>query len=178
MGILAKLFSKKKEYRILMLGLDGAGKTTILYKFKFGEAVNTVPTIGFNVESVVYKNIEFTVWDIGGQDKIMALWRHYYMNTDALIYVIDSNDLDRLEENGKVLKNVLSNINLQDVKVLIYANKQDLPNVACTQKIMEKTNLSALRNTVWYIQPCSAISGDGLYEGLAWLSNELNKPKN
>ena len=80
----SKLFDKffgKKEMRILMLGLDAAGKTTILYKLKLGEVVSSVPTIGFNVETLEYKKIKFTVWDVGGQDKIRLLWRHYYQNT-------------------------------------------------------------------------------------------------
>jgi len=85
-GAFAKLFSGlfgKKEMRILMVGLDAAGKTTILYKLKLGEVVTTIPTIGFNVETVEYKNISFTVWDVGGQDKIRPLWRHYYQNTQG-----------------------------------------------------------------------------------------------
>jgi len=65
----------KHEMRILMLGLDYAGKTTILYKLKIGEVVPTISTIGFNVETIEYKNISFTVWDIGGQDNIRAVWR-------------------------------------------------------------------------------------------------------
>ena len=83
----AKLFSGlfgKKEMRILMVGLDAAGKTTILYKLKLGEIVTTIPTIGFNVETVEYKNISFTVWDVGGQDKIRPLWRHYFQNTQGM----------------------------------------------------------------------------------------------
>merc|ERR1711963_823800 len=88
-----------KEMRILMVGLDAAGKTTILYKLKLGEVVTTIPTIGFNVETVEYKNISFTVWDFGGQDKIRKLWRCYYhANTQGLIFVIDSNDRDRIED--------------------------------------------------------------------------------
>merc|ERR1712076_326698 len=92
-----------REMRILMVGLDAAGKTTILYKLKLGEVVNTIPTIGFNVETVEYKNISFNVWDVGGQDKIRLLWRHYYTNTQGLIYVVDSNDRDRIEENREEL---------------------------------------------------------------------------
>merc|ERR1712065_122904 len=88
---LSKMFGKK-EMRILMVGLDAAGKTTILYKLKLGEIVTTIPTIGFNVETVEYKNISFTVWDVGGQDKIRPLWRHYFQNTQGVIFVIDSND--------------------------------------------------------------------------------------
>jgi ADP-ribosylation factor family len=96
-----KLFDRltaKKESRILMVGLDAAGKTTILYKLKLGEVVTTIPTIGFNVETVEYKNISFTVWDVGGQDKIRPLWRHYYQNTQGIIFVVDSNDRDRVAE--------------------------------------------------------------------------------
>ncbi|KAJ8467145.1 hypothetical protein OPV22_029697 [Ensete ventricosum] len=90
-----KLFSRlfaKKEMRILMVGLDSAAKTTILYKLKLEEIVTTIPTIGFNVETVEYKNISFTVWDVGGQDKIRPLWRHYFQNAQGLIFVVDSND--------------------------------------------------------------------------------------
>ena len=83
------------------VGLDAAGKTTILYKLKLGEIVTTIPTIGFNVETVEYKNISFTVWDVGGQDKIRPLWRHYFQNTQGLIFVVDSNDRERIDgDNG------------------------------------------------------------------------------
>ena len=70
--VFSKIFGGKKEMRILMVGLDAAGKTTILYKLKLGEVVTTIPTIGFNVETVEYKNISFTVWDVGGQDKVQG----------------------------------------------------------------------------------------------------------
>lgn len=75
--MMAKIFGSK-EMRLLMLGLDAAGKTTILYKLKLGQDVTTIPTVGFNVETVTYKNVKFNVWDVGGQDKIRPLWRHYF----------------------------------------------------------------------------------------------------
>ncbi|MCO5568053.1 hypothetical protein L7F22_021748 [Adiantum nelumboides] len=106
-----KLFQRlfaKKEMRILMVGLDAAGKTTILYKLKLGEIVTTIPTIGFNVETVEYKNISFTVWDVGGQDKIRPLWRHYFQNTQGLIFVVDSNDRDRVVEARDELHRMLN----------------------------------------------------------------------
>jgi small GTP-binding protein len=80
-GQLSKMMGKifgSKEMRLLMLGLDAAGKTTILYKLKLGQDVTTIPTVGFNVETVTYKNVKFNVWDVGGQDKIRPLWRHYF----------------------------------------------------------------------------------------------------
>lgn len=92
----------------LSVGLDAAGKTTILYKLKLGEIVTTIPTIGFNVETVEYKNICFTVWDVGGQDKIRPLWRHYFQNTQGLIFVVDSNDRERIVEAEKELQNMVS----------------------------------------------------------------------
>ncbi|XP_013145319.1 PREDICTED: ADP-ribosylation factor 1 [Papilio polytes] len=163
----------KKEMRILMVGLDAAGKTTILYKLKLGEIVTTIPTIGFNVETVEYKNISFTVWDVGGQDKIRPLWRHYFQNTQGLIFVVDSNDRERIGEAREELMRMLSEDELRDAVLLIFANKQDLPNAMNAAEITDKLGLHSLRNRNWYIQATCATSGDGLYEGLDWLSNQL-----
>ncbi|XP_077975460.1 ADP-ribosylation factor 1-like isoform X2 [Styela clava] len=164
----------KKEMRILMVGLDAAGKTTILYKLKLGEIVTTIPTIGFNVETVEYKNISFTVWDVGGQDKIRPLWRHYFQNTQGLIFVVDSNDRERLCEAKEELKRMLSEDELRDAILLVFANKQDLPNAATTAEISKGLGLEDMRSRKWYIQATCATTGDGLYEGLDWLSNALN----
>nr|XP_054767740.1 ADP-ribosylation factor 2 [Lytechinus pictus] len=176
-----KLFSGlfgKKEMRILMVGLDAAGKTTILYKLKLGEIVTTIPTIGFNVETVEYKNISFTVWDVGGQDKIRPLWRHYFQNTQGLIFVVDSNDRERIEEAHQELTRMLNEDDLRDAVVLIFANKQDLPNAMQVAEVTDKLNLNRLRNNrSWYVQATCATSGDGLYEGLDWLSNQLKQKK-
>ena len=116
-------FFGKKEMRILMVGLDAAGKTTILYKLKLGEVVTTIPTIGFNVETVEYKNISFTVWDVGGQDKIRLLWRHYYQNTQGIIFVVDSNDRERVDDAKEELHRMLGEDELKDAVLLIMANK-------------------------------------------------------
>ncbi|CAK8672398.1 unnamed protein product [Clavelina lepadiformis] len=175
-----KLFSSlfgKKEMRILMVGLDAAGKTTILYKLKLGEIVTTIPTIGFNVETVEYKNISFTVWDVGGQDKIRPLWRHYYQNTQGLIFVVDSNDNERIEEARDELNRMLNEDELRDAVLLVFANKQDLPNAKSTSEVTERLGLNSMRNRQWYIQATCATSGDGLYEGLDWLSCKLKDVK-
>ncbi|KAJ4787031.1 hypothetical protein LUZ62_038277 [Rhynchospora pubera] len=143
-----KLFSRlfaKKEMRILMVGLDAAGKTTILYKLKLGEIVTTIPTIGFNVETVEYKNISFTVWDVGGQDKIRPLWRHYFQNTQGLIFVVDSNDRDRVVEARDELHRMLNEDELRDAVLLVFANKQDLPNAMNAAEITDKLGLHSLR---------------------------------
>lgn len=173
-GLFNQLFGKK-QMRILMVGLDAAGKTTILYKLKLGEIVTTIPTIGFNVETVDYQNISFTVWDVGGQDKIRPLWRHYFANTQGLIYVVDSNDRERMAEAADELHRMLGEEELKDAIVLIFANKQDLPNALSASEVTERLKLSEIKGRKWYIQTCCATEGKGLFDGLDWLSNELAK---
>merc|ERR1712014_420628 len=150
---------RKQEMRILMLGLDAAGKTTILYKLKLGEVITTIPTIGFNVEAVEYKNINFTVWDVGGQDKIRRLWRHYYQNTQGVIFVVDSNDRERIDDSSgsdnsakEELHRMLAEDELRDAVLLVFANKQDLPNAMSVNEVTERLGLNQLRNRQWYIQ--------------------------
>merc|ERR1719244_669034 len=168
--------------RILMVGLDAAGKTTILYKLKLGEIVTTIPTIGFNVETVEYKQIKFTIWDVGGQDKIRPLWRHYYSGSNAIIFVVDSNDRERVDDSSgsdnsakEELHRMLAEDELRDVPVLVFANKQDLPNAMSVHEVTEKLGLNQLRNRKWYIQSTCATTGDGLYEGLDWLDKTLHR---
>jgi len=144
-SVFGRLFGKK-QMRILMVGLDAAGKTTILYKLKLGEIVTTIPTIGFNVETVEYKNICFTVWDVGGQDKIRPLWRHYFQNTQGLIFVVDSNDRERITEAQEELQKMLQEDELRDATLLVFANKQDLPNAMTASELTDKLGLQNLRN--------------------------------
>merc|ERR1711934_671105 len=177
-NVFASLFKGlfgKKEMRILMVGLDAAGKTTILYKLKLGEIVTTIPTIGFNVETVEYKNISFTVWDVGGQDKIRPLWRHYFQNTDGLIFVVDSNDRERVGEAKDELNRMLSEDELRDGVLLVLSNKSDLPQAMSAAETADKLGLHSLRNRQWYIQATCATNGEGLYEGLDWMSNTISK---
>ena len=230
-GFFAKamdLINGKQEKRILMVGLDAAGKTTILYKLKLGDVITSIPTIGFNVETVEYKNIEFTVWDIGGQFRVHSnsichhiivylhnfsphlslyfsihhypltcaltaishhrhmirpLWRHYYHGTEAVIFVVDSNDRERIspnqycqEDNAQFeLHSLLEDDLLKDAALLVLANKQDLPNAMNVNEITQKLELNKMKNRQWYIQSTCATTGDGLYEGLDWLSNTLRR---
>merc|ERR1712228_1037201 len=113
-----------KEVRILILGLDNAGKTTILYRLQNegDEAIQTIPTIGFNVETLQYKNIKFQVWDLGGQSSIRPYWRCYYPNTDAIIYVVDSNDKNRIGDSKSELTLMLQEEELKEVPVMVFAN--------------------------------------------------------
>ncbi|CAK6441575.1 unnamed protein product [Pipistrellus nathusii] len=179
-NIFANLFKGlfgKKEMCLLMVGLDTAGKTTILYKLKLDEILTTIPTKGFNVETVEYKNISFTVWDVGGQDKIRLLWHHYIQNTQGLIFVVDSNDRERVNEAREGLMRMLAEDELRDAVLLVFANKQDLPNAMNAAEITDKLGLHSLRHRNWYIQATCATRGDRLYEGLDWLSSQLRNQK-
>ena len=159
--------------RILMVGLDNAGKTTVLYKLKLGEVVTTIPTIGFNVETVVYKHISFTVWDVGGQTKIRPLWQHYFENSDAIIFVVDSSDRERVAEAREELMNMLEDDRLRGAKLLIMSNKSDLPHAMTTSEVTEKLGLSKLRGHDWFIQSTCAVRGEGIVDGLEWLAGAL-----
>eukprot|EP00296_Roombia_truncata_P001201 JP436941.1.p1 GENE.JP436941.1~~JP436941.1.p1 ORF type:complete len:180 (-),score=35.37 JP436941.1:50-589(-) len=160
----------KKDVRLCLLGLDAAGKTTILYKLKLNEVVTTIPTIGFNVETVEYKRLKLNMWDVGGQDKIRRLWRHYYAGTQGVIFVVDSNDRTRIAEAQQELHAMLGEEELRNAVLLVFANKQDLPNSMSISEMTDKLQLHSLHGRKWFIQPAIAMSGEGLYQGLDWLS--------
>ena len=145
----------------------------MLYKLKLGEIITTIPTIGFNVETVTYKNVQFTMWDVGGQTKIRPLWRHYFNNTNGLIYVVDSNDRERISEAKEELQQLCVADELRECAVLVLANKQDLPHAMSCTEITEKLGLRDLGTKDWFIQPTCATNGEGLYEGLDWLTGIL-----
>ncbi|XP_019734886.1 ADP-ribosylation factor 1 [Hippocampus comes] len=171
---LFSMFTAKTPARILMVGLDAAGKTTLLYRLKLAEVVTTIPTVGFNVETVEYKNISFTVWDVGGQTVIRPLWRHYFTNTNGVIFVVDSNDPQRLKEASEELHRILEEDELRKVALLVFANKQDLPQAMTVAQVSDGLCLSGVTQP-YYIQASCAVSGSGLVEGLDWLSKQILK---
>jgi small GTP-binding protein len=164
----------KKDLRILLVGLDSAGKTTLLYQLKQNEAVNTTPTMGFNVETVAYKNLQLTIWDVGGQVKIRQLWEHYYDTVHAVIFILDANDVDRLDECKQEFKRMVNDPKLKNVPILIYANKQDLPKALKRDAIKDKLQLSQLKQKKWTVQECTATKGSGISEGLDWLAANID----
>lgn len=177
MSWMSQLFEKKNA-TILMVGLDAAGKTTILLKLKLNETRETVPTIGFNVETVEYKNVKFHVWDVGGQEKLRQLWKHYYEGANAIIFVVDSNDRDRVNVAKSELERLLQDPELAGATLLVLCNKQDLPHRLTPQEIVDAfgfrtTMANLVGNRKWYVQGCCAHTGEGLFEGLDWLCAHL-----
>jgi len=182
-NIMGGLFSYLKsliggrEMRILMLGLDNAGKTTILYRLQVGEVVTTIPTIGFNVEQVTYKNLTFQVWDLGGQTSIRPYWRCYYANTDAIIYVVDSADRDRLSTSKQELVSMLSEEELKNSILVVLANKQDMEGALTVTEIHQALGLDQIKNRTFQIFKTSALKGEGLDPAMQFLSDALAKRK-
>jgi ADP-ribosylation factor-like protein 1 len=169
-------WSKDQDVRILMLGLDSAGKTTILYRMQIGEVVSTIPTIGFNVETVQYQNIKFQVWDLGGQSSIRPYWRCYFPNTSAIIYVIDSSDSNRLATSRTELLTMLSEDELKGVPLLVFCNKQDVEGALKPENISEELGLAGGETSrPWSVRGCCAIKGEGLNDGLDWLVNAIQQ---
>ncbi|XP_073480269.1 ADP-ribosylation factor-like [Aquarana catesbeiana] len=162
--------------RILMLGLDRAGTTTILYRLKLNETVCTIPTIGFNVETVEpIRNVIFTVWDLACHGKIRPLWRHYYLNTDGLIFVVDSADPERFDEARTDLSAMLGDDEMRGVPFLLMANKQDLPGARKPMEVADAFGLAKIKGHPWHIQGCCATNVEGLLEGLEVFTNFVKR---
>ncbi|RXG73814.1 ADP-ribosylation factor-like protein 2 [Armadillidium vulgare] len=171
-------------------GLDNAGKTTVVKRF-CGEDINTIsPTYGFNIKTVDHtvNNYEYklNIWDVGGQTSLRSYWRNYFECTDGLIWVVDSSDVDRLEDCRSELKKLLAeevrnccygteNVSrLAGATLLVFANKQDLSDSLNVGQIKEILDLEELKTHHWFILPCSAVTGENLVEGIDWLLKDIS----
>ena len=168
---------EKKPLRTILIGLDNAGKTTLLYQTAHGEAPTTIPTIGFNVETIQpIKGLEMTVWDIGGQSSIRSLWKFYTQNCEAVIWIVDSNDPDRFGESKSELEAIVEELDQLGCPILVFANKQDLPNAVDTSVIIKELNLNQYDGKhPWYVQGCVAVNGTGLEEGYRKMVEMINR---
>ena len=160
-----------------MVGLDAAGKTTILYQLKMEETVKTMPTLGFNIETFEYKKVFFIILDVGGKEGIIVNWEQYYQNTDGLIFVVDSNDQDRIEDAVEKLKKLLAEEELKNCPVLVLANKQDLNGALVPGEVTKRLGLEVLNGRTWLVQGTSATTGQGLKKGLDWMVSTFLKKK-
>lgn len=160
----------KTSARIVMLGLDAAGKTTILYKLKLKDHLRpstVVPTIGFNVETICpSRSVSFVVWDAGGQDKIRSLWKHYFNGCDVLLFVIDSADDGRFEEVKTEVWSILNNEAMNGVPLMVIANKQDLSGAVKPSELTHMLALEKITDRPWSIHGTCAITGVGLQEAM------------
>ncbi|KAK9410626.1 ADP-ribosylation factor-like 5A [Crotalus adamanteus] len=176
MGILFtriwRLFNHQ-EHKVIIVGLDNAGKTTILYQFSMNEVVHTSPTIGSNVEEIVVNNTRFLMWDIGGQESLRSSWNTYYTNTEFVIVVVDSTDRERISVTKEELYKMLAHEDLRKAGLLIFANKQDVKNCMTVAEISQFLKLTSIKDHQWHIQACCALTGEGLCQGLEWMMSRL-----
>jgi ADP-ribosylation factor-like protein 2 len=171
--ILKKVKQKERELRLLVLGLDNAGKTTIVKKFN-GEDIDTIaPTLGFNIKTLEYKEYKLNLWDIGGQTSLRSYWRNYFEQTDGLIWVVDSADKRRLLDCKAELEKLLVEERLAGASLLVFANKQDIAGALTPQEIQEVLNLDAITKRHWCICSCSAVTGEGLVAGVDWMVADI-----
>lgn len=172
MGLQNTKHPKVKQANILMLGLDSAGKSTLLYKFKYNDVCLTTPTIGFNVDMIeTGKDFTLTLWDVGGQQKMRQVWCSFLENVDVLLYVVDSSDKRRLEESKREFKLVLRSEFLKSIPVIVLANKQDLPGALNAEELTRRFHMKKhCSDRTWYVQPCCAATGEGLAEALQRLT--------
>lgn len=168
---------------VVVLGLDSAGKTSLLYRLKLKEFVKTIPTKGFNTEKVrvavgASRSASFQVWDVGGQEKLRPLWRSYTRRTDGLVFVVDSTELERMEEARVELHRITRTSENQGVPVLVLANKQDLDSALAVSEVEKLLSLHELSTfTLHHVEGCSAVDGRGLQPGLEKLHEMIQKKK-
>jgi len=167
---LMQLFSNS-EHKVIIVGLDNAGKTTIMYQFLLKEVVQTSPTIGSNVEEIVCKKSRFVMWDIGGQESLRSSWATYYTNCDFVVLVVDSTDRERLHITKDELYSMLQHEDLKKSRLVVFANKQDVKGCMSAAEISQHLSLTSVKDRAWHIQACCALTGEGLHQGLEWMLN-------
>ncbi|XP_051177124.1 ADP-ribosylation factor-like protein 2 [Lolium perenne] len=174
LSIIRKIKRKEKEMRILMVGLDNSGKTTIVLKIN-GEDTSVIsPTLGFNIKTIQYQKYSLNIWDVGGQKTIRSYWRNYFEQTDGLVWVVDSSDVRRLDDCRAELHNLLKEERLAGSSLLVFANKQDIQGALKPDEIAKVLNLEVMnKDRHWKIVGCSAYSGEGLLQGFDWLVQDI-----
>lgn len=172
--ILRKLRLKEREMRVLILGLDNAGKSSVVKSF-LGESIETIsPTLGFNIQTLEFDGYKLNCWDVGGQQSLRAYWRNYFEQTDALVWVVDSADRDRLDVCRAELQQLLGEEKLAGASLLVLANKQDLDGALPLAAVEQALQLASVANNRHVsVAACSARTGDGLRDAVAWLVRDV-----
>ncbi|CAG0891782.1 unnamed protein product [Darwinula stevensoni] len=171
--ILKKMKQKEREMRLLLLGLDNAGKTTILKRLSGEEIESISPTLGFNIKTLEHQGFQLNIWDVGGQRSLRSYWRNYFESTDGLVWVVDSSDLQRLEDCRQELQSLLKEERLAGASLLVLANKQDLQGAVSPSDIRDILSLNDITTHHWQIVGCSAVTGEQLVSAINWLIQDI-----
>lgn len=173
----------KDEFRVLILGVDRAGKTTLLEKLKSiylkGEGLppdRVVPTVGLNIGRIEDAKAKLVFWDLGGQVSLRTIWEKYYEEAHAIMYVIDAATASSFEDSKSALEKVIRHEHLRGAPLLIVANKQDLPG-AIDEEELAKFLHKELDERTYTFQAVSAYDGRGIKSGIDWLVEQMEKSK-
>ncbi|XP_056619624.1 ADP-ribosylation factor-like protein 11 [Triplophysa dalaica] len=173
------LFKSKELHKlpqVLLMGLDSAGKSTLLFRQQQGVVMETSPTVGFNVATVeLDKKTSLTVWDVGGQKTMRSNWKFFLEECKVLVFVVDSSDRARMGEAQKALKKILNDENMKGVPLMVLANKKDLTNTMTIREVSTLLELDSYMDRVWEIQACSALKGMGLKQAFISVSKLIKK---
>lgn len=177
LSIIKKTKLKEREMRILMLGLDNAGKTTCVKKFCNQDTSSISPTLGFQITALTFRGYTLNIWDVGGQQSLRAYWRNYFESSDGLIWVVDSNDVGRLHDCKRELHTLLQEERLAGASLLIFLNKQDIPTALPAEEIERILDIDAIRQGKRHVHlsVCSARTGDGLLDGITWIVDDVSR---
>ncbi|EIN10175.1 ARF/SAR [Punctularia strigosozonata HHB-11173 SS5] len=171
--IIRKNREKEKEMRLLFLGLDNAGKTTILKKINGEDIMSVSPTLGFNIKTFQHGKYTLNIWDVGGQRTLRPYWRNYFEQTDAIVWVVDSSDRFRTQDCKEELHSLLLEDRLAGASLLVFANKQDIGGSMTSAEISDALDLPSIKSHNWKIMSCSAVTGENLTEGLDWVVHDV-----
>ena len=172
--MLRKIKLKEHQVRLLTVGLDNSGKTTIIKSFLSQDPTSTSPTLGFTINTLKYKNSQINFWDIGGQTTIRSYWRNYFEETDGVIWVVDSSDKLRIQDCKEELHNLLKQEKLAGATLLVFCNKQDINGALKVEEIKNLLDLNTITTRHWMIMPCCGLTGNGLENGLNWIMDDIS----
>ncbi|ETV91693.1 hypothetical protein H310_13763 [Aphanomyces invadans] len=181
-GLWQYLFSKA-EVHLLIIGLDYAGKTTLLEQLKtmFGKKAGIPldkipPTVGLNIAKVDISRTNVIFWDLGGQERLRAIWSKYYNESHGVVFVVDSSDTARFDEAKAALASMLAHPELSDVPVLVLANKSDLDASMGTAELTARLELNRLAEAhPWTLRPISALTTDGIADAVTWFVSAVKQ---
>ncbi|KAL6773748.1 FAP313 [Auxenochlorella protothecoides x Auxenochlorella symbiontica] len=175
LSIIRKVKRQEREMRLLVVGLDNAGKTTVLKQLTGGDVKSVSPTLGFNIETLQLKGFRLNIWDVGGQKSLRSYWRNYFEQTDGLVWVVDSADRRRLEDTGAELARLLLEERLAGASLLVLANKQDIAGALAPSEIEQVLQLQGLGRRHWHLAGCSAVTGSGVLPAFDWVVEDISK---